>query len=108
MPWAWAWWVHFFGLDYTAPYGRIVPYDAWSGVLSDVSELALVGAVIGVLRRYNCHVHHCWRVGRHKVDGTPYVVCRHHHPHGPVTAEQVLAEHAAAMTARAKGGSCAA
>ena len=31
------------------------------------------------------------------VAGTDYIVCRHHHPHDAPTAEQVLAEHHAAV-----------
>lgn len=52
-------------------------YLAWSGVGSDVSELAILGAVFGGYRKHNCHEPHCWRIGRHLVDGTPW--CDLHH-----------------------------
>jgi hypothetical protein len=64
-------------------------YGFFSGFGSDLSELALLAGVGGLLRRYNCHVHGCWRVGRHPVEGTPFTVCRHHHPDGHVTAADV-------------------
>lgn len=89
--------IHALGIDYGAPYGKWVPYDFWSGFGSDISEFALAISLVGVLyallRRHNCHVHGCWRIGRHKVDGTEYVVCRRHHPTGAPTHEEVLQAH---------------
>jgi len=52
-------------------------YNFFSGVGSDISELTLVGALIGGWRKTNCHQPGCWRIGRHHVDGTPW--CDHHH-----------------------------
>ncbi len=45
--------------------------------------------VVVLLRKHNCHVHGCWRIGRHPVEGTPYTVCSRHHPDGELTAAQV-------------------
>lgn len=65
--------MHFFGLDnLSGP-----QYGFWSGIGSDISELAIVGAVAGMLKRHNCHQRRCWRIGRHMVDGTPW--CDRHH-----------------------------
>lgn len=55
-------------------------YLAWSGILSDLGEVTLVAGLIAVYRRHNCHARWCLRVGRHSIDGTPYVVCHRHHP----------------------------
>jgi hypothetical protein len=77
--------LHTFGIDDTS--GRW--YAFWSGAGSDIGELAIIGALLGLLRKHNCHVHRCWRVGRHPVEGTPFTVCRHHDPGGPVTAADV-------------------
>lgn len=52
-------------------------YAFWSGFGSDISELAIVGAVLGGYRKHNCHERRCWRIGRHVVDGTPW--CNRHH-----------------------------
>lgn len=52
-------------------------YAFWSGFGSDLGEVALVGAVLGAARKHNCHQRHCWRIGRHTVDGTPW--CNRHH-----------------------------
>jgi hypothetical protein len=79
------WLAHVLGLD-DASGGW---YLWWSGIGSDISELALVGAVLAHVRRLNCHVHGCLRIGRHPVAGTGYVVCRRHHPDGAPTAAEV-------------------
>lgn len=67
------WLLHVLGVDNEA--GRW--YAFWSGFGSDLSEVAIVGAVLGGYRKHNCHVRHCWRIGRHVVDGTPW--CNRHH-----------------------------
>jgi hypothetical protein len=70
---------HFFGLDNASG----AHYLFWSGIGSDISEIAILGAVIGIYRRHNCHIKGCARIGKHAVDGTPYVVCAKHHPDVP-------------------------
>jgi hypothetical protein len=66
-------------------------YAWWSGAGSDVGELAILGGIIGAWHKVNCHVKGCPRIGRHHVDGTTYVVCRHHHPEDKPTHHDVLA-----------------
>jgi hypothetical protein len=75
-------------------------YNFWSGFGSDLGEATLVTAVgIGVytgVRKVNCHTKGCWRIGRHPLDGTPYILCRHHHPDVPNTGasyEHILEQH---------------
>jgi len=76
--------LHWLGLDS----GSGTAYLAWSGFGSDIGELAIVAALAGMLRKHNCEVHRCWRLGRHGTDGG-HMVCRKHHPAGPLTARQV-------------------
>jgi hypothetical protein len=78
------WLAHFFG--FAAGDGNSASYLWWSGTGSD---LAYAGIFWALWRKHNCHVHRCWRIGRHLVEGTPYTVCRRHDPSGPVTAESV-------------------
>jgi len=55
-------------------------YQFWSGIGSDIGEITLLGALIAVWSKHNCHVHRCWRLSWHpskKYGG--HVVCRHHH-----------------------------
>jgi len=75
-------------------------YNFWSGFGSDLGEATLISAVgIGVytgVRKVNCHTKGCWRIGHHTLDGTPYILCKHHHPHVPsrgATHEHILEQH---------------
>lgn len=68
-------------------------YDFWSGFGSDIGEVTLVGVVLSTLRRYNCGIQGCWRIGHRGVGTTGHVVCRRHHPDPAPTYEQVLSEH---------------
>ena len=75
-------------------------YNFWSGFGSDLGEVTLISAVgVGVytgVRKVNCHTKGCWRIGRHPLEGTPYVLCRHHHPHVPsggATHEHILEQY---------------
>jgi len=67
--------------------GPDIYYNFWSGFGSDLGEATLISAVaVGVytgVRKVNCHTKGCWRIGHHPLDGTPYILCRHHHPHVP-------------------------
>jgi hypothetical protein len=68
-----------FGLDnLSGPW-----YGFWSGAGSDLTELAIIGGLISLARRHNCHVKGCWRIGRHKVEGTEFITCAKHHPTVP-------------------------
>lgn len=86
---------HFFGLDSASG----APYLLWSGALSDAGELAIVGALIGMLRKHNCAVHHCWRLARHKVPGTDHVCCRRHTPGGAPSLQDVISDYRTAKEA---------
>ena len=74
---------HFFGIDNLSG----AYYGFWSGVGSDITELALIGAL---WRHFNCHQRGCLRIGRHPHG--PYKLCKKHHPlvpdQGP-TAEHI-------------------
>jgi hypothetical protein len=79
----WAYW--FFGLDN----GSGSKYMFWSGIGSDITEFAVVGALLSLLRKHNCEAHRCWRIGRHEwtdpATGISHKLCRRHHPLGPLT-----------------------
>ena len=75
-------------------------YNFWSGFGSDLGEATLISAVgLGLytgLRKVNCHTKGCWRIGKHQLSGTPYVLCRHHHPGVPskgASHEHILEQH---------------
>lgn len=79
------WFAHILGLDnLSGPW-----YGFWSGVGGDLSLFTVAYALV---RRHNCHVQRCWRIGRHPVDGG-YLVCARHHPFGPPTHQDVIDVH---------------
>lgn len=90
----WHAFLHFLGVDDVS--GRA--YAFWSGCGSDLGELAVVGALLGLLRKHNCAVAGCWRLGRY-VTAAGHHVCARHHPDGaPTHAEVIAAHHAAKLT----------
>ena len=64
-------------------------YAFWSGFGSDLGEIAIMGSLLALVRRHNCHVKGCPRLGRHPVAGTTWTVCRRHHPDGHPSAQDV-------------------
>jgi hypothetical protein len=86
-----SWLLHFLGLDSSSG----PAYLAWSGAVSDISELVLLGGIYAFLRKHNCAVHHCWRLGRHTT-AAGHIVCRHHSPMGAPTHQDVIDAHFAA------------
>lgn len=94
------WLTHVLGLD-SASGGW---YLGWSGFGSDLAELAIVGGLIGLLRKHNCHVRRCWRIGRHPIAGTGWIVCRRHNPALPPTHADVVRAHSARPPAARPGG----
>lgn len=70
----WHWLLVFFGVDNEAGRG----YAFWSGIGSDIGEIALIGLLYQNVRKHNCHVKGCPRIGRHHIGD--YIVCRRHHP----------------------------
>lgn len=53
-------------------------YQFWSGIGSDLGEITLLAAIIGLYRHRNCHVSGCWRLG-HQDPEHGFPACRHHH-----------------------------
>lgn len=71
-------------------------YLFWSGIGSDLGELAILGGAWAVLRKHNCHVKGCWRVQRVPVPGGDgLITCWRHHPahDGAPTAAHVNVLH---------------
>ncbi len=74
--------------------------DGYNFISGPLADITLLGGAYALYRHHNCHVSGCPRIGRHKVTGTEYVVCRRHHPDEAPSAERVLAEHRAATEMR--------
>lgn len=76
----WQHWLAYATGSYNTP-GVAHNYNSFSGSLSDVGEITLATAALGILyhilKRNNCHTHGCWRIGRLPVGD--YRVCKRHH-----------------------------
>jgi hypothetical protein len=71
-------------------------YGFWSGFGSDISEGAIAVGLYTGIRKVNCHSKMCWRIGHHPLEGTPYHLCKLHHPDVPRRGskqEDILAEY---------------
>lgn len=79
------WLSHWLGLDNAS--GAI--YLFWSGIGADLGYLAIVG---GLYRHRNCEIQGCPRLGR-RTSAAGHLLCRKHHPDGPLTVEAAHAAH---------------
>lgn len=72
------WLLHILGLDDATGHW----YLFWSGIGSDISEIALLGGLAAFWRQHKCHTRRCWRFARHphERDGVTYRLCAKHHP----------------------------
>lgn len=69
------WLSHWLGLDDAS--GPI--YLFFSGIFADLTYLSVIGGMAALVRKHQCEVHGCWRMGKH-VTEAQHTVCRHHHP----------------------------
>lgn len=78
--------MHFLGWDgQTSDY-----YAAWSSSIPALFTLVGLSTLItGMWAHVNCHAAGCWRIGKHKVSGTPWCGV-HHHDARPERTEREL------------------
>lgn len=77
-PWAWlyALGVHPYPASSSTPW----TYQMWSGIVPALTVLTLFGSLGGAYHLHNCHQRLCWRLGKHKIGGTPW--CSRHQVFG--------------------------
>lgn len=78
---------HFLGIDTQQSQN----YDFVSGVgPMFLTAIGMTTIITGLWHGLNCHQEGCWRIGKHKVNGTPWC-SRHQHLARPQrTAEELL------------------
>lgn len=82
---AWSMAAHWLGWrfalgDWPVPAGTGWPYQLESGFIPALTVLSLLGAIGGTYHLHNCHSARCWRLGKHKINGTPW--CSRHEDEG--------------------------
>jgi hypothetical protein len=87
----WQFWVLYHIGYYSGPWTNL-----WGGFISDLGLIGVIGVFATWYRKHNCHVKWCFRLHWRGVDGTSFVVCRHHHPENAPTHQDVLDAHKAA------------
>lgn len=88
--WILLWWVtHLAGGD-----NQATPFYGFTSGPGPMYLTAILGSTVlaTLWHSLNCHEEECFRIGRHKVGGTPY--CNKHHADArpSVTTEQLLTE----------------
>ena len=79
-------------------------YGFWSGFGGDLAIIgALLSAPLVLLRKHNCEIHGCWRIGRHTT-AAGHHTCRRHHPDDHLTHADVIDAHEAAQAAKEAHG----
>lgn len=72
------------------PQGTGWPYQLLSGFVPALTVLSLLGAILGTYHLHNCHKGGCWRIGKHKVNGTPWCSRHEGEARPAVSVEQLL------------------
>ena len=66
-------------------------YAAWSGSVPALFTLAGMSTIIsGLWHHVNCHEPRCFRIGKHKVSGTPWCTLHHVHARHRLSVEELL------------------
>jgi hypothetical protein len=93
---------------HTGTYNESGPYYGFfSGFGSDIAEIAIIGGLISIYRKHNCHLPGCWRIAHHtfkdQVDHTEYKLCKkHYRAIHPETPKVLTLEHLAFIHQRNK------
>jgi hypothetical protein len=87
-PWAW---LYAIGLQpYPASSGTPWTYRLRSGFMPALTVLTLLGSVTALYHLHQCTYQGCWRLGKHRINGTPWGR-RHQDSAGrQATVEQLL------------------
>jgi hypothetical protein len=107
--WWWHWWLplqHWLAL-HTGTDNEAGPfYGFFSGFGSDLGEVTIVGGLLAIYKKHNCHTRWCWRFGHHDftdtATGVTYRLCRRCHPAHP--GKHLAREHIARIHLRNQGG----
>lgn len=79
-------------------------YNFWSGIAGSFLISLPNWFIAGFLffRHTNCHAPWCPNVGKYPLEGTPFKLCKKHHPDIPdnLTLEHIMYEHRRAKKAR--------
>lgn len=89
-PTDWQTWMGFSKIDYFT-YGTNYAFASGPGpmILTAAGMSTIIG---GLWRTHNCHEDGCYRIGKHKVNGTPWCNLHHEAARHVKTVEELLTE----------------
>lgn len=87
------WLISFLGMDNASGHA----YLAWSGWGSDVAEAGIFVSLGGMLKRHNCHVPWCPRIGRFTT-AAGELLCHKHSPIDDHSHAAILVRHREALS----------
>jgi hypothetical protein len=79
------------------PAGTPWTYQLLSGFIPALTVLSLATLLAGGYHHINCHEPGCPRIGKHKVNGTPWCNIHHEHARPEVSDNELLADIAATL-----------
>lgn len=62
-------------------------YQWWSGAAGGTLPFTMLAWLAVTWSRHNCHVRHCWRVGRRQYGDL--LLCHKHHPRDPPKSSEI-------------------
>ncbi|MHB1954996.1 MAG: hypothetical protein ACYCOU_14765 [Sulfobacillus sp.] len=84
-------WQNWLGFSHAAYFTTGQNYALYSGFLPVlITSLGLSTIVTGLWHGLNCHEPGCWRIGKHKVNGTPWCSVHQADARPQATAEEIL------------------
>lgn len=86
-------WQQWLGFSKAAYFSNGQNYAFASGVGPMLLTATGMSTIVGSLwRAHNCHEEGCYKIGRHKVNGTPWCDLHHEQARHAKTTEQLLSE----------------
>lgn len=85
---------------YPVPAGTPWTYQLLSGFVPALTVATLLSGLAALYHLHNCHHDGCWRLGKHKIKGTPWCVAHEDEGRAQETTDDLLREILAELRAQ--------
>ena len=76
--------------DWPVPPGTPWTYQLESGFIPALTVVTLLSGLAALYNLHNCHHEGCWRLGKHKIKGTPWCVSHEDEGRAQETTDDLL------------------